>query len=153
MKAEAILIQRPHRQRPASRAFFGLLTFLAWMLWVSLWLPLITLLAWLFGLRTSYVQLFVDNHARGWHQLLYLSLLALACAVVISSWSAYNWWRFRALDRRRGRSRVAMTAMAGQLGVQPASAIELRSGARIVLKFAEDGSIHHVVATPAVVRD
>lgn len=148
MKADAILIDRPHRQQPASRALFGLFTLFAWMLWISLWLPLITALAWLFGLHTSYVELFLHNHSRGWHQMLYLCWLAAGCAVVISVWSGYNWWRFHHLDRRRGRAAVSMSLMAEQLGVVHASAIELRSAARIVLEFADDGSISHMKAPP-----
>jgi biofilm PGA synthesis protein PgaD len=144
MKAEAILIHRPHRQRRASRAIFGLLTLVAWIAWVSLWLPLITALAWWFGLHTSYVELFQRDHTAGWGQLLYLLWLALACALVISSWSAYNWKRFHKLDRRRGRPPASMTAMAELLSVDHASAIELRSSNRIVLAFAEDGSVSHI---------
>ncbi len=149
MKAEAILINRPHRQRRANRALFGLLTLFAWLVWVSLWLPLITALAWLFGLHTSYVELFLRNHAGGWHQLLYLFWLALGCAVVITAWSAYNWKRFHKLDRRRGRPVPSMTAMAERLGVVHASAIELRSSDRIVLEFADDGSISHARPLPS----
>ena len=144
MKAEAILIDRPDRQRRASRTLFGLLTLFAWIAWVSLWLPLITALAWWFGLRTSYVELFLSDHADGWGQLSYLFWLALGCAVVIAAWSAYNWKRFHKLDRRRGRPPVSMTAMAERLSVAHVSAIELRSSDRIVLKFADDGSISHI---------
>ncbi len=146
MKAEAILIDRPYRQPRTTRALFGLLTLLAWVAWGLLWLPLLTALAWLFGLHTSYVELFVHNHARGWHQVLYLLWLALGCAVVISAWSAYNWWRFHELDRRRGRSMVSMAAMAEGLGVHQSTAIELRSSTRVVLEFAGDGSISHAKA-------
>jgi biofilm PGA synthesis protein PgaD len=150
MKAEAILINRPHRQRRANRALYGLLTLFAWIVWVSLWLPLITALAWLFGLHTSYVELFLRNHTGGWHELFYLFWLALGCAVVITTWSAYNWRRFHKLDRRRGRPPASMTAMAERLSVTHASAIEMRSSDRIVLQFADDGSISHApIRTPS----
>lgn len=148
MKAEAILIQQPQKQRPASRALYGLVTLFAWVVWVSLWLPLITALAWLFGLHSSYIELFLHNHSNGRHQILYLLWLALSCAAVISAWSGYNWWRFRHLDRRRGRPTVSMNAMAESLGVVNAGAIALRSSSRIVLEFAEDGEISHVEAIP-----
>lgn len=150
MKAEAILIDRPHRQRRASRTLFGLLTLFAWIAWASLWLPLITALAWWFGLRTSYVELFLREHAGGWSSLFYLFWLASGCAVVIATWSAYNWKRFHKMDRRRGRPPPSMTAMAEQLNVAHASAIELRSSNRIVLQFADDDSIRHIPAPTAV---
>lgn len=143
MKAEAILIKRSYRQRPGRRALYGLLTFFAWLVWVSLWLPLITLLAWLFGLHTSYIELFVRNHASGWHELLQVGLLSLLCTGIVVGWSTYNWWRFRGLDRRRGRHVVAMAAMAEALGVKHGTAIELRSARRIALSFDADGQIDH----------
>jgi biofilm PGA synthesis protein PgaD len=144
MKAEAILINRPHRQRRVNRALYGLITLFAWIVWVSLWLPLITALAWLFGLHTSYVELFLRNHAGGWRQLFHLLWLAVGCAIVITTWSAYNWRRFHKLDRRRGRPPASMTAMAERLSVAHASVIEMRSSDRIVLDFADDGSVSHV---------
>ena len=66
MRAEAILIQRPARSRPARNAFFALITFMAWLVWGVLWLPMITLVAWSAGLRNSYIELVVREHGKGW---------------------------------------------------------------------------------------
>lgn len=43
-----LIIDRPDLQSWRQRAVFGSLTVMFWMLWLLLWLPLITLLGWLF---------------------------------------------------------------------------------------------------------
>jgi biofilm PGA synthesis protein PgaD len=146
MKAESILIQRPERQRPTQRALFALLTLLAWGLWLSLWLPLITLGAWLAGLRVGYLELARSRHgADGWKEIVFLLALAAACGAVAALWSGYNYLRFRGVRRRRQERRVEREEMAGALGVEEATARQLGQARRTVLAFAEDGRI---VAVP-----
>ncbi|MFC4763925.1 poly-beta-1,6-N-acetyl-D-glucosamine biosynthesis protein PgaD [Dyella koreensis] len=143
MRAEAILIQRPERQHPAQRMLFTTATLLAWALWASLWLPLVTLVAWLLGLRVSYVELVVREHSHGVQDLLTMLVIALACALTAAAWAGYNRLRYGHLRRRHRSLPADRTAIAGALGVQHATAAWMYTAPRMVLEFLEDGLIVH----------
>lgn len=135
MKAEAILINRPRRQGRSRRALFGLLTLLAWMIWLSLWLPLLTALAWLAGVRISYLELIRRHHGEGWYDLLTVLGIALVALLVAALWSGYNFRRFHDRNRRRGRPPAQLPAMAEKLEVPLPLAEKMRGASRMVLGF------------------
>jgi biofilm PGA synthesis protein PgaD len=142
MKAESILIRRPDRQRPAQRALFALLTLLAWGVWLSLWLPLITLAAWMAGLRLGYLELVRRQHGvGGWREVALLLAIALACGAIAAAWAGYNFLRFRRARRRRQGRRATREEMALALGVDAATAQRMASARRIVLAFGEGGRV------------
>lgn len=143
MRAEAILIQRQSRPRPARNAFFALITFAAWLVWGVMWLPMMTLVAWSAGLRNGYIELVVREHGKGWHDLVNIVLIAAVCAAVTLLWSGYNRLRYGSLNRRRTPTAVSRDAMAIVLNVRMATATEMRSGRRVVLQFLEDDSVVH----------
>jgi len=151
MRAEAILIQRPERQHPAHRLLFTTATLMAWMVWISLWLPLATLVAWALGLRASYVEMVVREHGHGGHDLAALLALAAACALLMFSWSSYNYLRFAHLERRRRSRAVDRRAIAAALGIQQETARWMQRAPRMVLEFPEGGEVIHrdENATPA----
>jgi poly-beta-1,6-N-acetyl-D-glucosamine biosynthesis protein PgaD len=146
VRAEAILIQRPTRPRPARNAFFALITFMAWLVWGVLWLPMITLIAWSVGLHNSYVELVVREHGKGWRDLVAIVLIAAVCAVITLLWSGYNRLRYGNLTRRRTPTAVSREAMAKSLKVSATTAREMRSQRRVVLEFLQDDSVVHQVS-------
>jgi biofilm PGA synthesis protein PgaD len=143
MKAEAIIIQRPERQVPARRALFALLTLGAWFVWATLWLPLITLVAWLLGARTAYIELVMREHGTGWSDIFVVLGIGVVCGLVEILWSSYNYRRFANRSRRQTRPVVAPEAMARVLKVDPESAKHMRESSRMVLQFADDGTVTH----------
>jgi biofilm PGA synthesis protein PgaD len=147
MRAEAILIQRQSQRRPARNAFFALITFVAWLVWGVLWLPMITLIAWSAGLRNGYIELVVREHGKGWHDLVNILLIAAVCGAITLLWSGYNHFRYGRLTRRRTPTVVSRDAMAISLKVRMATAGELRSRRRLVLQFLQDDSAVHQVDT------
>jgi len=151
MRAEAILIQRPARSRPARNAFFALITFMAWLVWGVLWLPMITLVAWSAGLRNSYIELVMREHGKGWRDLVAILLIATICAVITLLWSGYNRLRYGNLTRRRTPTAVSREAMSKSLKVRTATAREMRSQRRVVLQFLQDDSaVHRIDEVDAV---
>lgn len=145
MRAEAILIQRQSQSRPARSAFFALITFIAWLVWGVLWLPMITLVAWSAGLHNGYIELVVREHGKGWHDLVNILLIAAVCVAITLLWSGYNRLRYGSLTRRRTPTAVSREAMAKLLNVRTATAGELRSQRRVVLQFLQDDSVMHRV--------
>lgn len=143
MKAEAVLINLPQRQHPVRRVLFTTATLMAWVIWTSLWLPLITLVAWLFGVDMGYTQLILKEHSHGAHDLLFMLGLAAVCALVFVAWSFYNRLRYGRLRRRRVTRSVDRASMAGMLGVQPATSRYMRHARRVVLEFPEGEPVRH----------
>jgi biofilm PGA synthesis protein PgaD len=141
MKAEALLVHYPRRQGTARRTLFALLTLLAWMAWLSLWLPLLTLAAWLFGARATYIELVVNSHRGGWVDLLVVVAIAAVATSIAFLWSRYNYRRFHLAKRRQGAAPVALAAMAKKLEVPTTIAARLRHARRTQLVFSEDGRV------------
>ena len=143
MKAEAVVIHRPERQHLARRLLFTTATLMAWMAWMSLWLPLATLLAWALGFRVGYVEMVVREHGHGGRDLATLLLLAAICAMVMITWSSYNYLRFAHVERRRRSRAVDRRAIAAALGVQQETASWMQRAPRMVLEFPDDGQVVH----------
>jgi biofilm PGA synthesis protein PgaD len=136
MKAEGFVIQNERQRTPARRALSSLVTLVAWMLWLYLWLPVITLVAWLAGLRTAWVELSAEAYANQTSDLLSILGYALVCAVVFASWAYYNQARFAHKARRRqGPPAVTLVEEAMALDVDPREAQAMRSQRHSTLVF------------------
>jgi biofilm PGA synthesis protein PgaD len=140
------VIDRPALVSTRERFFWAVLTTAFWLFWVYLWLPLITLLAWYFGVTT-----FVDHvlSVQGLDQtfrliVLYL-LVVLGLGAVFLGWAALNWYRFRGVDRRRPRPPVDDVGLAGHHTLPPAQMPAWRAAARLVAHHDASGRVVDVV--------
>lgn len=97
-----LIIDRPDLQAWEQKALFGALTAAFWVLWVFLWLPLVTLLGWLFfGYQFQFHIIELDGY-RGFLNLLSVyALVILAMGGALILWAKYNHLRFRGMDRRK----------------------------------------------------
>ncbi|WP_376697323.1 poly-beta-1,6-N-acetyl-D-glucosamine biosynthesis protein PgaD [Wenzhouxiangella sp. EGI_FJ10305] len=94
------IIYRPDLQPSGRRALFSAITLVAWILWFYLFMPLLSLGAWWFGVE-SFRHYMLDPERSGY--LLTLTAYAIVVAVtalVIIGWSRYNQVRFSGPDRR-----------------------------------------------------
>ena len=140
MKADFI-INRPHRQPPLQRTLFAVITMVAWTLWISLWLPVLTLIAWLLGLEDAWRQLGLMHPLHAANDLSIVLTVAVVCALSMGSWSQYNRIRFAGKQRRRGNRHLDITEMAPALASSVETARQLRGGRRSVIHFAHDGQM------------
>ena len=138
MKADFI-INRPHRQSPLQRTLFTVITMVAWTLWISLWLPLLTLIAWLLGAEDAFKQLGLMHPMHAASDLSIVLSVAIVCVLSMGSWSQYNRVRFAGKQRRRGNRTVELAEMAPVLAASLDTARRLRAGQRLVVHFAPDG--------------
>lgn len=145
--AEHLIIDRPERQPPLQRAAYGALTFAFWAVWVSLWLPLVTFLGWVFGVdRFIDVMLIQD----GWNSLLALLKLygtaIVVCAGTLVLWAAYNWVRFRNSTRRSGpQFPLRLHEIARRTGAPPEMVMEWQCARRLRVLFGAGGRYTRVV--------
>ncbi len=115
MKAGEKLIYRPTSQARLHRTLFGLFTLLAWTIYLYLWAPLATLGLWLAGMRTAYLQVYLQQHAVNVGLLLQLATIAACCAAVLIGWAEYNRIRFQGIDRRAPQPNATIEQIAERL--------------------------------------
>ncbi|MGC3983566.1 MAG: poly-beta-1,6-N-acetyl-D-glucosamine biosynthesis protein PgaD [Pseudorhodoferax sp.] len=98
-----LIIERPDLQSGNQRAVFGVLTAVFWVLWVVLWLPLITVLGWaFFGYQFKFHMIDLDGYASSLGVLGIYALVILLLGGGLLAWAKYNHLRFRGVDRRKG---------------------------------------------------
>ena len=140
-----LIIDRPDLQGWQQKAIFGALTATFWFIWFLLWLPLITLLAWLFFGYQFQFQ-FVDREG----YLGFLAMLTTYATVVLIMggslivWAKYNHLRFRGKDRRKGFVVSTIDELA-VLYAQPVATIERwQACAVMTVHHDEKGAIQRV---------
>jgi biofilm PGA synthesis protein PgaD len=139
MNAQSPLIVHPENQSNVQRVTFGTLTAMIWAGWIYLWLPLVTTILWIIGIRWSYLQLFAQ--ARGF-DIKDILIAMLICIAAVIYWSSYNYLRFRGKDRRKGIPPVAREAVGAEFGVtDPAILSMLCREKRIEMQFDRDGRL------------
>lgn len=134
------LIYDPNQ--PARRGvhtFHGVLTLLAWLAYAYLWLPVITVIAWMLGLRTSYVQLYVQSYEFDRDVFGILFLLAIIATALLIGWAEYNRHKFAGKDRRIPQTDVDVDDVAAFMLAPAALGRQLAGAKRIVLSMDAHG--------------
>lgn len=110
---ENMHFEAPEELTPPEKARDALVTGLLWALYLYLWIPLVSLLAWALGFEFAYDVMVRAGGARD------LLPVLLQYAVVVSFifsaytiWSVSNRLRFKNLNRRQRREYVADEALA-----------------------------------------
>jgi biofilm PGA synthesis protein PgaD len=98
----ALIIDRPDLQAWQQKAIFGALTAAFWVIWVVLWLPLVTLLGWLFfGYQFQFHMIRLDGYQGFLNTLAIYAMVIMAMGGALIVWAKYNHLRFRGMDRRK----------------------------------------------------
>jgi len=135
------IIYRPDLQPRPQRLLFSSLTALAWLIWLYLFLPLLSLLAWWFG-----VDLFAkfilrpEDTAHLFTLLRYFGVVIIATVIIIA-WSTYNLKRFGGLDRRKMTPPVSDADLCARFNIPQELLENLRTGRNLVLELDDLGQI------------
>lgn len=125
------LIEKPERISRARRTVGGAVTAAGWLVYAWLWVPLLTFLAWLVGIRTAWQRLYLEQNAVDPFVLAALPVIALLCGLLLIGWAEYNRVRFAKADQRRRRNDVDEEAVTDRLGA-PAEVAEMLRSERVV---------------------
>jgi biofilm PGA synthesis protein PgaD len=135
----APFITHPRDPAPGGvRTVQGIVTLLAWVVYAWLWLPVVTVIAWMLGVRTSFVQLHVSNYEFDQDTFGILFTLAVIATVVLVGWAEYNRHKFSGPDRRAPAQNVAPDDIAMSLGTTPEVSRHLGSAKSITLAMGDD---------------
>lgn len=130
----------PNQLTPRDRARDTLITAMLWAVYLYLWVPLVSLLAWAMGFEFAYD---VMVRAGGATDLLPILLEYLVVVSIIFSaftiWSVSNRLRFRDLNRRSRRAPVTDDALAEYFRVPLEQIAAMRSRKVIHVSVDEEG--------------
>lgn len=137
-----LIIERPDLQTPPQRVMSGMLTAAFWVVWIYLWLPLIGVLGWAFGVSRFYEEMITFDGYEALLELLdvYLKVVALLAGSLIA-WAVYNWIRFRGEDRRKARAEVTTAEIAEYAGLDAAQLERWQSAQILRVEHHDDGRI------------
>lgn len=146
-----LIINSPSLQSLKQKYISAALTFIFWILWFYLWIPVITLLGWWAGADMFYLQMI----ELGGVELLFQDLeFILKCIALLGGslavWAAYNYYRFRNLERRTPLPNVSKEALAQHFGIDPKSLTDLQNAKYINVQFDDNGKITQSVKLPSL---
>jgi biofilm PGA synthesis protein PgaD len=139
-----LIIERPDLQPRRERVIYGTITAAAWILWAYLWLPLVTLVAWYFGVRAFVREVVIPDRitllATGATYLLVIVLLGGALLV----WSRYNLRRFGGEDRRAASAPLADEEIRAWFAISPSTLAFMKGEGSVVVEHGESGEVEGV---------
>ena len=140
-----LIINRPDLQTLRQKYAFAFLTFLFWLIWFYLWLPLISLLAWLFGVDIIYEHMVVLQGFHGLVDLLgWYVLVILLLGMVLLCWSWYNLARFRGKSKRTQVDTVSTRQLSEFFNVDMQSIDDGRHARTIYVSHGTNGRIDKI---------
>jgi biofilm PGA synthesis protein PgaD len=148
-----LIIERPELQPKAQRAVYGTVTAVAWVVWAYLWLPLVTLVAWYFGVRAFVREIVIPDQMT----LMLTAVIYVAVIIVLGGslliWSRYNLRRFGGAERRKAPEPVGRHELLAWFGIPEETLERMRTAGSVVVEHGEEGNVVGVRGTAAGDRD
>lgn len=119
-------------------AGYGLF-FLGWLVWIWLFLPLLTLLLWWYEGYSIYHYLIIGTGPDGSISLLHIALAIVIFILCLLVWASYNWIRFHNKERRHAPIPVTAEHLAQSFDLQVADIETLKQAKNVTLHYDEDG--------------
>jgi biofilm PGA synthesis protein PgaD len=127
-------IDRPDLQSWSQRGVFGMLAAAGLMVWLYLFIPLLSLLAWWFGWH-RFDQYIVHDYQQGFTQhLAVLVAVVMVLGLMLLGWASYNILRFYNNERRHAMPDVQAGDMAHFYELET-SAVEQAQASQVNLFF------------------
>jgi biofilm PGA synthesis protein PgaD len=116
------------------------ITAIMWSVYLYLWMPLISLFAWLFGFELAYDVMIRDGGVQhlGGVLAIYAGIV-MAIFATVSLWSLGNLWRYGKLNRRARAEPTSIEAMAEYFDVDTEVIEQLRLTPAVSIEFGPDG--------------
>jgi len=125
-----------------NRARDTVLTLVMWGIYIYLWIPLITLAAWLLGFERFYEVMISYGGFTvviGLMDVYGLTIIGIAICVV--SWSGINYYRFHSKERRYAVPATDPKKIGEFFGLPEAEAARVRTSRRLLIDLDQAGGI------------
>ncbi len=141
----SLIINAPDLQTMRQRFVSSFFTFLFWAIWMYLWLPLVSLVAWLVGIDLFYQQMIVQSGYQSVAALIgWFVLAVLFMAVTLLGWAGYNLLLFRGKGRRKNIKAVEAVEMANRFQVNVFQLKEWRRSKWLTIHHDDHCKIDHI---------
>lgn len=145
MSKRPLIIENPELQTPQQRYAFAVVTLIFWIVWFYLWIPVVSLLAWLFGAERFYQAMITHSGLDALIELLGLySIIILVMGVILAGWAWYNQLRVRGRDKRRGSTTVTPAEVSSYFALKPEQLDVARYAKHVVIEHDEHGGIRDI---------
>lgn len=135
-----IVLVKPVDRRYRTRD--TVLTLFMWGIYIYLWIPLITLTAWLLGFERFYaVMVSYGGFAVALDLLDLYALMIIGIVICILSWSGFNYYRFHGRERRYASPVTDLGAFSEHFGLPEAAVEYARGSRRMQIELDEMGNI------------
>jgi len=145
-----VIIEAEHNLTLTQRLVSMSLTTLLWLFWMYLWMPLISLIGWYFGIELIYDQMVLRE---GWYSLVKLLLVYVLIVSVLSglllAWARINYYRFAGRERRQRATGLSLAALAGDFGLSRAT-VDAGQASRIAVVYHDETGMISAIETREV---
>jgi biofilm PGA synthesis protein PgaD len=143
-----MIIENPKLQSKTLRTVWLAVTMFMWLVYVYLWLPLISLLAWWFGYKTFKYHMVTLNGFLGLKSVFIgYFLVILGIGILLILWAKLEKFRFRHKKRRTGSRAVSHRAVAKHFNISEALLVSMQDEKIVTVEFNHHGEVADVVAT------
>lgn len=133
-------IDAPELLTARQRTRDTLFTALMWGVYLYLWVPLVSLFAWLLGFEFAY-DVMVRSGGAGdlGDVIVFYAIVVVIIFLTVTAWSLGNRLRYGKLHRRHEHSPVALASMARYFELEDAAVEQLRQMRSASIEFDADG--------------
>jgi biofilm PGA synthesis protein PgaD len=137
-----MIIENTQLQSTTVKSVWLSITLFLWFVYVYLWLPLISLVAWWLGYKTFVHHMIDLNGILGFKHLLinYLIFIVALCGFLIA-WANLEQLRFKNKTRRRGAGPLEHHAVARYFNVDEAKLRQMQSFKTVTVEFNHQGEM------------
>lgn len=137
-----LIIDKPALQPLPDRLLWAVVTTLFWFIWFYLWLPWITLAAWVLSGYAGYLQYLIYDSQVDNARLFGAYLLVIqGLGATLLGWAFLEWWRFHGRDRRRPSVDFTLEQLAAPFQLDPLSLAEWQKARRLVVSHDLHGRV------------
>ena len=141
----ALIIERPELQSMTQRYGWKSVTFFFWMFYIYLWVPLITLVVWLVGVKLFHINMIEFN---GYETLVdrlgLYSAIILVISIILIGWAEVNRMRFKNKLRRLDNNVLSVGEVAKKYNLEVSHLTLLRQKKSIKVDFSAKGGISEI---------
>ena len=113
-----LVIIKPSLQSLWQRFSTALFTFVFWVIWFYLWIPVLTFIAWVASIDVLYYQFIEMGGLQNIvNDLVFIISGVTALGGTLVVWASYNYIRFKGEDRRKAFAPVTTEQLADAFGV------------------------------------
>ena len=144
-----LIIERPDLQTRLQRIGTYSLTIFFWLLWLTIWMPVVTVIAWGLGLHVFVSQMIFIHNVPGLVADLKIYGSVIGIIVVLEiGWAKINEIRFTGKNRRRSLPMVTNVQLADYFDVRASDMQRLHRSPSLVVDFDDAGKITTIASGP-----